>query len=83
MDQKTLDKVNAQVARKIPDVTGVKPTIKKQKKPTSKGNKNAGDVNFLLTYKYTASGPGGRKIPQWVRVVATFRGKIIKISTSK
>lgn len=83
MDPKILKKVNAQVARKIPDVAGVTPSVKKQQKPSSKGNKNADDVIFLVTYQFNASGPGGQSIPQWVRVVSTATGKIIKISTSK
>lgn len=85
MDSKIISKINKDVNKKFPDLADVKPTIRKQSSSGSKGNTEKGndEENYLITYKFNASGPGGKKIPRWVRVVATSKGKIIKISTSK
>lgn len=85
MDPKILSKINKDVTKKFPDVADVKPTIRKQSRSGSKGDKGKGndEENYLITYKFSASGPGGKKIPRLVRVVASSKGKIIKISTSK
>ncbi len=69
--------VSQEVARKFPEMAGVRPTIKEQKS-------KSGDVaQFLLTYKGKAELPGGKTIKRIVRVVANERGQIKKISTSK
>ncbi len=85
MDPKVIEKINNQISKKFPEVVGVKPTIRKQSKSNSKGNSNrsSDEENYLVTYKFSGSGPTGQKIPRWVRVVATPKGKIVKISTSK
>jgi len=85
MEPKTIETLSNKIYRKFPEVSGVKPKVRKQPIPKSaKGNPvDPGKRNYLLTFKTTVKGPGGQSIPRWVRVVATPKGKIVKISTSK
>jgi hypothetical protein len=85
MEPKTIESISNQVYRRFPEFTGVKPNVRKQPKPKSEGlSKISPDSeNYLLTYKKDAKGPGGQIIPRCVRVVATPKGKIVKITTSK
>jgi hypothetical protein len=84
MDKNIIDKVNKQVYKKFPEVVGLKPSIRKQTGSKQiNASRSSNQDSFLLTYKFSGVGPGGRKIPQFVRVVATSSGKIIKMSTSK
>jgi hypothetical protein len=72
-----IQSVSKKVARKFPEMAGVRPTVKQQK------NKNGDLAQILLTYKGKAELPGGKTIKRIVRVVANERGQIKKISTSK
>jgi hypothetical protein len=85
MDPKIAELIRTQIYRRFPEVEGVKPTIRKQPVPdTYKGKKSdAGERNYLFTFKSHVSGPGGQKIPRYIRVVVTPAGKILKVSTSK
>jgi hypothetical protein len=69
--------VSKVVARKFPELAGVRPTVKRQK------SKSGGVAQFLLTFKGKVELPGGKTIKRIVRVVANERGQIKKISTSK
>jgi hypothetical protein len=69
--------VSKEVARKFPEMAGVRPNVKRQK------SKSGELAQFLLTYKGKADLPGGKTIKRIVRVVANERGQIKKISTSK
>ncbi len=77
MDTKTIQAINKKVAQRFPEVASVKPKVQQQ---TIKGKK---DPNYLLIYKAQAKGPGGVKIRRNVRVVATAKGKIVKMTTSR
>ena len=85
MEPKILENLNKKIYRKFPDFEGIKPKVRLQPTPKSpKGTAvDPNQRNYLLTYNKVDKGPGGQKIPRWVRVVATSHGKIIKISTSK
>jgi hypothetical protein len=77
VDKSLVEKISKQVARKFPEVSGVRPAIQKQRSP-------GGDVEqYLLTYKAQSCLPDGRKISRIVRVVADERGRVLKMSTSK
>jgi hypothetical protein len=77
MDQSALSSINRQVYQRFPELTGVKPRIKKQ------------DVNTLLTYqgevKISGSQQSGslKSMARIVRVVVNPQNVIIKISTSR
>jgi hypothetical protein len=77
MDKGTLEQVSRHVAKKFPEMAGVRPTIRRQ------GNSSSDDACFVLTYKGKAELPGGRKMSRIVRVVANESGRVIRMSTSK
>ena len=77
MDSKTIQAINKKVARRFPEVERVKPKVRKQ---TINGKDN---LSYLLIYSTQKEGPGGKKIKRHVRVVATSKGKIIKMTTSR
>lgn len=82
MDPETVSRIAAQVYKKFPDVKGKKPRIRAQN--ANGGAKSKKQTNtFLLTFRGFGSGPGGKKIPRLVRVVASNNGKILKVSTSR
>jgi hypothetical protein len=81
MDSKTIQSISDKVYKRFPETDGKKPRVRKQRKPDEKDSK--APPTFLLTYKGSGQGPGGKIIPRWVRVVANERGKILKISTSR
>ena len=85
METKTLETLTKNIQRRFPEVAGVKPKVRKQPLPKSSpaGKGKEAEDNYLLTFNTVVQGPGGQKIPRWVRVVATPQGKIVKISTSK
>jgi hypothetical protein len=77
MDKGILEQVSRHVAKKFPEMVGVRPTIRRQ------GKSSSDDPCFVLTFKGKAELPGGRKISRIVRVVADDSGRIIRMSTSK
>ncbi|MFA9407132.1 MAG: hypothetical protein ACERKX_15070 [Anaerolineales bacterium] len=77
VDGKDMDDIRRKVAKKFPEMEGVKPSVKAQSGPNGSGDQ------YLLTFKGKADLPGGRKMNRIVRVVADERGRIIKMSTSK
>ncbi|MEN8173088.1 MAG: hypothetical protein ABFS03_09445 [Chloroflexota bacterium] len=77
MDTKTIQAISKKVASRFPEVARVKPTVRKQ---TIKGKDK---LSYLLIYKTQKAGPGGKKIHRHVRVVATDKGKIKKMTTSR
>ena len=85
MEPKAIDSITKSIHRKFPEVSGAKPTVRKQSQPSSNRNKenDPDKTQYLLTFKKNVKGPKGQSIPRWVRVVASNKGKIIKISTSK
>ncbi len=81
MDKQIIKKITEKISRRFPEVSRVKPQVKKIDPP--KGNQREAAKNYLLFYKTTVSGPGGNMIPRIVRVVATPDGKILKTTTSR
>ena len=81
MDPKLIKTIANQVYKRFPEVAGEKPKVRKRRPPKAA----AGDQppTYLLTFRGTGKGPGGRTIPRLVRVVADARGKILKITTSR
>ena len=79
MEQKIVKNISEKVSKKFPEVSGKKPSVKRQPTPKSQPSTET----FLLVYKGSAVGPAGKNIPRQVRVVANASGKIIKMTTSK
>jgi hypothetical protein len=84
MDPKLIMQISKIVYKQFPEVDGKKPRVRKQARANgAKPKKNAEIPVYLLTFQGQGQGPGGRKIPRLIRVVANARGKIIKMSTSR
>ncbi len=73
--------ISKKVSVQFPEIAGKKPRVRRQK--ISNGRGKPEDRNFLLVYRAHAVGPGGKKIPRFVRVVVNPAGKILKMSTSR
>lgn len=76
MNPKALGKINKQVSRQFPELSGVEPSVQVQRAPDD-------DSRFLLTYRGSAELPGGRRLKRIVRVVADAAGHVLRISTSR
>jgi hypothetical protein len=76
VNKDSIVKINRNIAKKFPEMTGKRPVVRRQTIPN-------GSHQYLLTYKGHANLPGGRKLSRIVRVVADERGRILRISTSK
>ena len=81
MDPEIVENISTKIYRKFPEVKGIKPKVRKQ--PVPKGALRPKEPVYLITYNTKVRGPGGKKIPRWVRVAATPRGTIKKTTTSK
>jgi hypothetical protein len=77
MDPKVVAKISQKVYSRFPDMKGKKPRIAQSKTISSDSS------NYVLTYKTIGKDIRGNKIPRHVRVVASEKGKIIKMSTSR
>lgn len=76
MDKSTLAKLTKEVARKFPEMEGVRPSLKR------KCESNNG-LQYEVTYKGSAELPGGKTMRRIVRVIADEKGRILRMSTSK
>lgn len=73
MDDHTLNAICSQIYRRFPEVNGTHPKIQAQ-----------GDTgSTLLTFRSSAKTENGHSITRLVRVVASEKGKILKVSTSR
>jgi hypothetical protein len=76
MDNRIVDNICNQVYKKFPEVEGAVPRITPQ---PVEGEHN----NYLFSFKGSATTEDGHKIQRLVRVVASERGKILKMTTSR
>jgi hypothetical protein len=79
MDDRQLKSISSQVSRKFPEVSGVKPNVKRQSSSKTKSSPST----YLITYRGKSKAADGKSITRIVRVTANDSGKIIKISTSR
>ena len=75
MNAGTIRKIGNKVSRQFPEIAGSRPKVTQQK--------SGREAKYLLTFKGSGSGPGGRALSRTVRVIADERGNIIKVSTSR
>jgi hypothetical protein len=83
MEPKKIESIKTDIYRRFPEVAGIKPKVRKQPVSNSNNPIPPDQRNYLLTFNTKVKGPNGQVIPRWVRVVATPKGKIVKITTSK
>jgi len=76
MDRQLVSEIVREVSRKFPEMSDASPTVRRQDTP-------AGKEQYILTFKTTASLPGGKSMQRIVRVTADARGKIVRMSTSR
>lgn len=86
LDPKIIKKVSDHVYKRFPEVSGVKPKIRKQtsSQRSNKNGKSAKNIyNFLLIFRGRVDLGNGKKMDRRVRVVVDDRGKILKMTTSR
>jgi hypothetical protein len=84
MDAKLVQAISKDIYRRFPEVSGVKPKVRRQDMPHAKSI--AASTTYLLTFQsvaHTVTGDGSKSIPRWVRVVVSEQGKILKVTTSR
>ena len=76
MDPEIIEEICEVIYRKFPEVSDVKPKVRKQ--PVPKDAPKTKEPIYLVTFNTKVKGPGGQVIPRWVRVAVTTSGKIKK-----
>ena len=76
-----IDSISRQIYRQFPEIRDARPMIQNQAGAKAVGL--GGAEQYLLTFRGSGHGPGGRTINRIVRVVADDRGKVLKVSTSR
>jgi hypothetical protein len=77
MDNEIVANINRQVARRFPELRGVRPAI------GSHADKGNGAARYVLTYRTQISLPGNRSMTRIVHVTVDEKGRILRMSTSK
>ena len=87
LDPKVLEAVIKKTVRKFPEVAGVKPKVRalamKDLDANDRKDSEKALQNKLLIFNTTVKTDDGTKLPRWVRVVVTPKGRIIKTTTSR
>jgi predicted lipoprotein len=81
MDQKLIKSICAQVYRRFPEVAGNQPQVRQQASHQAKSV--ASTPTYLLTFQGTVEAQDGKSIVRVVRVIASAKGKILKVTTSR
>jgi hypothetical protein len=76
-----IESISRQIYRQFPEIRDARPMVQNQ--PGAKSAGLSGAEQYLLTFRGSGQGPGGRTINRIVRVVANDRGKVLKVSTSR
>jgi hypothetical protein len=79
MNASLIQNISAQVYRQFPEVAGCQPKVSLY--PLPKGKEAL--ANYLLIYNRQTETSNGKTILRIVRVVATEKGKIVKMTTSR
>ncbi len=76
-----IDSISRQIYRQFPEIRDARPMIQNQVGAKAAGP--GGPNQYVLTFRGSGLGAGGRTINRIVRVVADDRGKVLKVSTSR
>jgi hypothetical protein len=76
MDNRIVENICSQIYKRFPEVDGAVPKIIPQPVQGS-------HANYLFTFKGSGTTEDGKSIQRLVRVVASEKGKIIKVTTSR
>ncbi len=74
MKKEAVEKITRTVVRQFPEMDGVRPVVK-----TDEGD----DDRYLMTYSGALDLPDGNTMKRIVRVVASEKGDVIRMSTSR
>jgi hypothetical protein len=72
--KEAVEKITRTVVRQFPEMDGVRPAVKSDE---------GGDDRYLMTYKGALNLPDGNTMKRIVRVVASEKGDVIRMSTSR
>ena len=81
LNSSQIDSISRQIYSQFPEVRNAAPIVQNQAGAKSAGI--GGTDQYVLTFRGSGQGPGGRTINRIVRVVADDRGKVLKVSTSR
>ena len=84
MDPKLQKQVVAEIYKRYPEFAGCKPKVRLQN--SVQGQKPNDRPKYLLTLQGTAiakSSTGKKKMSRYLRVVVDYKGKILKVTTSR
>lgn len=79
MNADILKSISTQVFRRFPELEGTKPKVQPQSTPKSLSEQ----MNYLIIYKGVVKTTEGKSVQRIVRIVATSKGKILKMTTSR
>ena len=74
MKKEAVEKITRTVVRQFPEMDGVRPSVKSDE---------SGNDRYLMTYKGAFDLPDGNTMKRIVRVVASEKGDVIRMSTSR
>ena len=87
LDHSHIKSISAKVHRRFPELRDILPDVRAQATPKSvpTGKNRASGIGnrFLLTFRGTATLPGGKTMQRVVRVIANEKGKVLKMALSK
>ncbi|MDP7345526.1 MAG: hypothetical protein QF690_00595 [Anaerolineales bacterium] len=86
LDRSHVKSITDRVCRRFPELKGISPNVRIQATPKSGRNSKSGqreNNRFLLTFRGSATLPGGKSMQRVVRVIANSKGKVLKIALSK
>ena len=74
MKKEAVEKITRSVVRQFPEMDGVHPAV---------NSDEGGEDQYLMTYKGELDLPDGNTMKRIVRVVASEKGDVIRMSTSR
>jgi hypothetical protein len=86
LERSHIKTISAKVHRRFPELKNIAPNVSAQAVPKSvrRGKDHTSSTNrFLLTFRGTATLPGGKSMQRVVRVIANDKGKVLKMALSK
>jgi LmbE family N-acetylglucosaminyl deacetylase len=81
LDHQHVNEITKHVYKRFPEMQGSRPVVQVQNGTPARTTTK--EPNFVITYHATARSAKGNAIQRHVRVVTDYRGKIIRMTTSR
>lgn len=81
LDHQYINEITKHVYKRFPEMQGSRPVVQVQNGIPQRAAQK--EPNFVITYHATARSANGNAIKRQVRVVTDYRGKIIRMTTSR